>query len=82
MSANDVDEHMRDARLAHHETAVSLRLLGDKLSDVQAALAAGNQTRAKRAIAAAAAELDAAHGYVAAARDAHRDISRSTKAAA
>lgn len=70
MSKPDQTSH-DDARAAHLETAVSLQTIGEKLKDARAALAAG-----VRAIGAAAAELEAAHGYLAAARDAHRELDR------
>jgi hypothetical protein len=79
--SNEAGEHIRDARRAHGEAAVSLSTIGDQLKGAQTALVAGDHMRAKRALDRAAAEVDAAHGYLAAARDSHQALGRCLNSA-
>ena len=72
----DLSEHVREARQAHGETAVSLSILGDKIAQAREALAAGNHERARHALDGAINEVGAAHGYLSIARDEHREINR------
>jgi hypothetical protein len=74
--SNATDEHIRDARQAHGELATSLSILGDKLSEVRTALSTVDLERAQRALDKAVNEIDAAHGYLAAARDSHQSLGR------
>lgn len=67
----------RDARQALAELAISLCILGENLLAAEATLATGDRGPTRRELHLARFNLEAAHGYLAMARDEHRDIGRA-----
>ena len=77
---SDATEELADARRANLEVKTSLETISEKLAQANAAIQSGTRRSASKALAFAIAEIEAAHGYLDAAHDAHRALGRCLKA--